>query len=226
MAIITAATWTAHTGISTTGADATSVAEFCAAVDAAIRRVIYPFRAEAATITDQIIDAPLDNVLVLPAVPVRSITSLYLKWGANGDPTAFTSADLLTPYTDYYLPIDDDYNSWSRSGRVYRRGASVWGYEMRRPLGRLAVDENPCRGAIKVTYTVGPASGVPADIIAAAVTAVTYLYLRRSTMVIPTSESWNGYSKGASILPNQMQGALHSTDALSLLTPYLTVGIA
>lgn len=193
MAIITPPQWNSWRGVTVTGDDLTSAAAICAAVDQAVRRDIYPFVPEPVTITDHVFDAPIGNVLLLPVIPVRGITSLYARWGANGDASAFTGDDLLTAYTDYYLPVDDPVRGYSRSGMVYRRNSSSWGYEYRRPVGRLAWDTDPNRGAVKATWLAGPTS-VPDDLFGVACQAVTMLYNRRTLGAPTTSEGWNGYS--------------------------------
>ena len=217
MAIITPTSWQAYRGTAVTGDDLTSAGAICAAVDAAIRREIAPFEPEPLILTDRILDAPIGHVLELPVLPVRSVTSVYLHWGANGDPSAFTSDDLLTAYTDYYLPVDDHVRDYSRSGLVFRRGASTWGYEYRRPYNRLAWDVDPNRGAVKVTFLAGPTS-VPDDLFGVAAQAVTMLFNRRTTGTPTTSEGWNGYS--ASYAAPFLVSFLQSPDVQSVLTYY------
>lgn len=217
MAIITATTWQAYRGTTVTGDDLTSAAAICAAVDQAIRRAIFPFVPEPTTVTDCVFDAIVGPALELPVIPVRSITSLYVRWGANGDATAFTSDDLLTNYDDYYLPIDDPVRAYSRSGVVHRRGGVSWGYELRRPYGRLAWAVDPNRGAVKVTMACGPTS-VPDDLFMVAANAVTLLYTRRSTGAAYASESWNGRSQ--SLAGPFLSGALSTPDALEVLANY------
>lgn len=225
MAIVAQNLVEAHSGTTFTGADATSVQTMCGAVDAALKRLVWPFQPEPVTVTNQLLDAPMNNVLQLPLLPVRSITNLYLHWGASGDPTQFdTTNDLLANYTDYYMPIDDSVNTWSRTGRVFRRGASVWGYEMVRRLGRLYVEADVNRGAVMASYAAGCLS-VPADLQAAAVTAVLLLFQRRKLGAPVQSESWNGYSYGLSG-PFTAEAAVRSPEVLALLAPYLTVGVA
>lgn len=223
MAIVTAATWQSFTNQTVTGAAATSVAAICTAVDAAVKRAIYPFYPEPTTITDCVLDAPMSNSLLLPVVPVRSLTSLYLRPGANGEVTAFTSDDLLTVNSDYWLQIDRPIEGYSRGGLVRRRGASIWGYEVRRPLGRLAPTLDPNRGAIKVTFAAGP-SAVPSDIEAAAILAVSILYDRKERGVSLGSESWNGYSSSVAG-PFGAEAAINTPDIAAMLLPYKSVHI-
>lgn len=223
MAILSLSKFLTLSGITST--DATRDASLTAIlleVDAAIKRAIYPFVPESSTLTDKIIDAPHhSNILTLPVVPVRSITSIYLHPGANGDASLFTSDDLLTANTDYYMPLDDPVNAYSRSGRVFRRGVSIWGVEYRRPLSRLSHELDPDRGAIKFTAAVGPSS-VPADIEQAAFLMTALIYARRTTGLPFGSESWNGYS-ASNAGPFTATGALYSPDIKALLSPYMTL---
>ena len=225
MAIVSLSTVQDYTGDSYTGANATSIERFCMAVDTAVKRMIFPFRPEPVTVSSQLIDAPMNNILQLPLVPVRSITSLYLHWGANGDSTQFDlTNDILTNHDDYYMPIDDAINSWSRTGFVYRRGASTWGYEMIRRLGRLFVEEDPNRGAILANYVAGCAT-VPADIESAAVMAVVLMYQHRKKGAPVQSEGWNGYSYSLSA-PFTAEAAIHTPEVQALLSPYINIAIA
>ena len=100
---------------------------------------------------------------------------------------------------------------------MFRRGASTWGYEYRRPYNRLAWDVDPNRGAIKVTFLAGPTS-VPDDLFGIAAQAVTLLFARRTTGMPVTSEGWNGYS--ASYASQFLTGYLTTPDALDVLSNY------
>lgn len=222
-AIVTAPEYQAHTNQTFTGSALTSLTHICRMVDAAIRRNIAPFHPEPTTVTNQILDAPMGNELYLPIVPVRSITTLYLRWGANGESAAFTSDDLLTVNDDYYMPIDDAIRNYSRHGKVYRRGAGIWGYELHRHLGRLSNTPRPNVGAIKITYTAGPLS-VPDDLVMAADLMVSLILQRRTTGVPYASESWNGYS--ASIPQQFLTSALASPDVQEILGRYQTIHVA
>lgn len=191
-------------------------------VDAAIRRAIRPYLPEPVTVTDAILDAPRGNVLSLPCVPVRSITSLYLRWGANGDASLFDAGDLLAANTDYYLPLEYP-EAHSRSGDVYRRGRSSWGYERRWPVGRLAPNLDPARGAVKATFAAGPAS-VPSDLASAAFFATMLLYDRRERGAPLSSESWGGRSESVA---GQFSATsvIESPEVAAMLRPYQTVRI-
>ena len=125
MAIIDAADYAAQTNQTFTVAQKQAIGRICSSVDAAIKKLIYPFYPEPVTLTDVVLDAPTGNTLILPALPVRSITSLSVHWWANGDPSVFTSDDLWTQYDDYYLPLDHPVEGYSRSGLVYCRNGSV-----------------------------------------------------------------------------------------------------
>lgn len=197
MAVIDSSAWLSRTGISVSGADATSVTNFCSDVSAILTRKCYPVALEPKTLTLWAMDAPPSNELFLPLRPCRSITALYLALGANGDSTQATSDTLLTVNDDYWMPLDDALNNWSRSGRVLRRGSSVWGAEYRRPLNRLGYATDPNRGAIFISGSFGPASGVIDGAQAAAAVAVTLMFQRRKTGAPVQSESWGGYSYSA-----------------------------
>lgn len=217
MPLVTPISWQDFRGVAVTGDDLASATAICAMVDQAIRRQIYPFVPEPVTITDHVFDAPVGHKLTLPVIPVRSITSLYVRWGANGDSTAFTADNLLTPYTDYWMEQDDPVRGYSRSGLVYRRGSSSWGCEWVRPVNRLASDLGPNRGAVKATWLAGPAS-VPDDLFGVAASAVTLLFNRRLSGTPVTSESWNGYSY--STPAPFLTSFLQTPDVLDVLNQY------
>lgn len=224
MAIITPSVFASYTGQTYTGADLVALTNWCNGVDATIKRLLKPYVPEPTTLTDLILDAPIGNILLLPAIPVRSITSLYLRPGANGVVADFETEDLLTAGDDYFLPLDSPVESYSLSGRVLRRGASSWGVERRRPVGRLADTLDPHRGAVKATFDAGPTS-VPHDILAAAVSAVALMFSYRTTGVPLSSESWNGRSESNSG-PFTSEAAVNSPNVLAALRPYRQVGIA
>lgn len=223
MAIITSALWTAATGQTLTGADATALTAWCSYVDAAVKRLVSPFVLEATTYTDKVCDAPTRDVLYLPVYPIRSITSIYFNPNANGEVAAFTSDYLLTANDDYYMPIDDP-DGYSRWGKVFRRGFSGWGYEWQTFINRLAPTLTSNRGAIKYTVAAGPAS-VPDDVVAACVLAVSMLMQRKEGGVPSTSEGWNGgsFSAAASYLATSV---LQSPDCQLFLSKYMPVACA
>jgi hypothetical protein len=217
MAIITSSIYQTLSGVEYTGEGLAALNVWCLAVDSAIKRALHPYVPEPATYTDKIMNAPPTMSLVMDAFPVRSITSICLNWGANGDPTAFTADDLLDPYTDYYLPIDPVYG-YSNTGIVYRRGARFWGWEYTWGIGRLGYNLNPCIGAIKATYEVGPTS-TPTAIVGAASLAVSLLMNRRATGAPAQSEGWNGYNYSAAsqLLATSI---LDHPDVAAMLAPY------
>jgi len=227
MAILTLSAFKARAGITSTDAtrDA-SLDQLLADVDAAIKRAIRPFLPEPVTFTDIVLDAPRGNVLELPLVPVRSIASLYLNLGARGDATEFTADYLLVANSDYWMPLDDAVAGYSRSGRVFRRGLAAWGFERLFGIGRLAAQIDPCRGAIKVTFSAGPTS-VPTDLALAAFLATTLIYQRREKGGPLSSESWNGRSESVAG-PFTAGAALDSPDVAQLLRPYqgTRIGVA
>jgi len=216
--IITSGQYTAWTGQGATGADLLALANHCAAVSDAILKYLRPYSPVPLTVTDAILDAPTGNVLLLPATPVRGDPTIYYRPGAGGDVAAFTSDNLLTAGTDYYMPVNA-FDGWSRSGQVFRRGKSSWGQEWVYANSRsLAATINPNRGAIKVTYAAGETS-VPDAVRQAAQLMVSLTFNRRKTGMPLSSESWNSYSYGASG-PFSATAALASPDVAALLREF------
>jgi hypothetical protein len=195
MAIIDATTWQGLTSNSVSGGDLAAVSALSDAVSDVITRMCYPNVLEPTTFTLAAFDAPLGNVLLLPR-PIRSISAIYLVPNANGDPSGCNSTTLLADYSDYMLDISDKVANISRTGRVYRRGASWWGFEWRWPIGRLAPAIDPNRGALFVSGEFGPSSVSPAVQLAAS-SAVTLLYERRKSGAPLNSENWGGYGYSA-----------------------------
>jgi hypothetical protein len=196
VAIIDASTWSSLTTNSVSGDDLVAVEALCSAVSDVITRMCYPNVLEPVTFTLACFDAPLGNVLLLPR-PVRSITAIYLVPDANGDPSGCNSTTLLTNYSGYMLDISDKVANISRTGIVYRRGASWWSFERRWPIGQLASAVESNKGALFVSGEFGPASVAPAVQLAAS-SAVSLLYERRKKGAPLNSESWNGYSSSLS----------------------------
>lgn len=220
MAIIDAASWQAATGQTVTGADLTALSLICAAVDAAIKQYLRPLVPEPVLVEDRILDAPLGQSLLLPVLPVRQIDELSVNYTANGDPDLFTVDDLLTEFTDYYLPLDDwleEYN-FSRSGRVLRVGWSSWGADRVNPLGRLGWGYAPARGAVKVTFRAG-LPFVPADIQQAAVLATTKYRLSQKLGTQAASASLNGASY--SLPGGALMGILADPTIMQMLSGYV-----
>jgi hypothetical protein len=221
VAIGTLAGYLAHAGISSTDAtrDA-SLSAILVTTEAAIKRLCYPFLFEPQTLTDVILDAPwASDTLLLPALPVRSITSLYYNPAGKGLAANFDSTHLLSANVDYQLVIDDFVNNWSRAGRVRRLNRSVWGVGYLRPLGRLGFGPQPEAGSIKLTAAVGCAS-VPAEVSQALYLATALVYARRSGAPV-TSSSWNGYSESLAG-PFTTTAAVNSPDVMQLLAPYVS----
>ena len=217
MAVVTRSLVTEYSGTTFTGADATSVDAYCAAVDAAIKRLLKPYYPEPATVT-LYCDAPPSDVLLLPYRPVRSITSIYYRSDGNGVSANFTS-DYLIDNTDgdeYALRLDP-ITSENGVGDVLRIGR-LWGGRYVSPPERLGWKLEPEPGALKITAAVGPAS-VPKDIEAAAVLAVQLLYEARETGIPMSSSSWNGYSESNANEYNA-DGVLMTPRIWGLLAPY------
>jgi hypothetical protein len=228
MAILTLAEYKTFLGVTDTDTarDASwtaIIAEVCDAINQACR----PWLFEPTTVT-AIVDAPLDDQLVLPVIPVRSITSLYLNWTASGDPAAFTSDNLLTQYTQYWLEIDDPVNSYSESGIVYKRAGSWngqnWGGERRWPVQALGSTLEVGRGAIKVVLAAGTLT-VPANVQLAACLMTSLIFNRREKGAPLNSESWNAYSYSTNSAITAM-GAINSPDVVGLLRRYMTPQVA
>jgi hypothetical protein len=218
VAIIDSAGWTARTGITLSGADATALSAACLAVGEAIELQCRPFLFEPATVTG-VCDAPTRASLYLPVCPIRSITSLWLNPDANGDSSAFTSDHLLTQYTDYYLPLDP-VNGYSRWGEVLRRGSPSWGCERPTLYDRLAPNMTPARGAVKYTVAAGTLT-VPDDVAYAASLAVSKLMASRQFGAQVTSASLNG---GSYSLPaDAVRGALLDPTVAGLLMKYTPI---
>lgn len=193
MAILTAEDYQRGTGQSFTGSDLVAIETMCVEVSALIERMCYPFIAEPKALTLAAFDAPAGNVLLLPR-PIRSISAIYVRFGANGDSSTLTAADLLTNYTDYILDISDPFAGISRTGIVYRRGPSrLWGWEYRYPPDSLAGSLESRKKAVFVSGNFGEASVNPIAQ-AAARAAVALLYDRRKKGAPATSQSWNGAS--------------------------------
>lgn len=214
--LLDVATWMEDTGnTSLSIADQRVVGRMITRLTEVLTRKCYPHLLAPKTLTLFALDAPPTNVLILPARPCRSISALYLKYGANGDSSGLTSADLLENYTGYVLDVDDALTGWSRSGKVYRRGASVWGHQVRRNVGRLAGVVEPYRKCVFVSAAVGPAAVNPAAT-AAMTVALTLMFERRQKGGAVNSESWNGYSAS---YPGQVtaEAAVNSPEVIGIL---------
>lgn len=220
MAILTAEVYEELTAQSFTGDNRQSIVGWCAAVSNAILRAIAPFYPEPITVTDAILDGPASRDLLLPIIPARSITSVYVNPSGYGLLANFTADHLLdnTGNEEYQLLIDDKIRNYSRSG-ILRRVKNVWGASYVTAPTRLAPVLEPSRGNVKVSYLAGPAT-VPPEIEAAAVMAVSILYNRKETGLVASSESWNGYSRGLAG-PGLETSVLSNPDIQALLADYL-----
>jgi len=220
VAILSVDGFCARTGLAPTGSDLEALTAAVSDVCDEIVRAAGGNTFERATYTDIVIDAPWnDRHLRLPQWPVSSITSLYLNWDAKGDSSAFTSADLLTNFSDYRLVIDDFVNAMSRRGKVEILTRPYWAMWQERPYGMLTPRPRNCPGCVKVSFVAGYA--VPPDALQRGATvAAQLLYLRRKTGVPLTSSSWNGRSvsyDGAFTA----SAAIHSPDAWASLRHFL-----
>ena len=157
---------------------------------------------EATTYTI-VLDAPPSNVLILPYAPVIYAPTespaidfqLYFNSGANGDPSAFTSDNLLTIFEDYVLQVGRTDTRTFPSG-IVRSLRGPWLLNRERPTYSLATKLVPCYGAIKVVYKAGYET-VPASLKGAINLAARKLFHARKFGVPLTSESLNGYSYSA-----------------------------
>lgn len=234
MALSSLALYKAAIGYTATARDH-AYAALLAAVEQAVKNRCRK-RLEPETYT-VVLTPPPSARLALRQTPVRSVTSLWVNAAANGDPAAFTSDHLLTPYTDYWLEVGED--GMSHTGIVWRVGGRAWGAGGMVGGGSLAawtpavspvllaggggltrsITPNP--GSVKVTYAAGyPAT--PEPVLAAIHMAVSRLFDLRRTGVGLGSESWNGYSRGlAAVDPKAVAGVLSSPEIHGLLAPYI-----
>lgn len=216
------------TDLGITGTDATrdaALTAMLASVEAAIKKLCHPYQFEAVTETDYL-NAPWNSPwLVLPLVPVRSITSIHYNPLAFGVSANFDSEHLLTApgddvtNPDYVLETDMRPEGWSRSGRVRRLNRATWGVQYVRPLARLGSGPEVESRCLKVVYAAGHTS-VPADVTQALYLATRLVYERRTGTPL-TSEGWNGYSAGYAG-PFTATAAVTSPDVYQMLSPYLS----
>jgi hypothetical protein len=214
-ALISADLWMQSAGQEYTGDDLDALTAWCGAVESAVRKFLRPYSPDPKVLTDHVMDCPTGNVLTLPVLPVRTLTSIHWLAGANGDATLLDTADnLLTANTDYWMPVDP-FDGVSRTGKVYRRGRSSWSGEQRYPNRRsLAPVEEPGRGELLINAACGEAA-VREEVTGACVLMVSHLMQRRKTGAPYASESWNGYSR-TSATPF-LVAALYSPDVQALL---------
>lgn len=218
MAIVTAAVWQAWANQTLTGGDLTSLGVICNQVDAAIKSRINR-TIEQATYTDFVFDAPTTNVFSLARYAPIAVSGFELAYNANaqGDPTAFTSDDVLTMYSDYILDVGPDTQASSLSGLcINLKGA--WGVQGWRPNYSIAFQTVGIPGSLQVTFQGGYAT-VPNDLVEAACLAVSKIRQLRKLGSAVQSESWNGesYSLGGQAF---MYGILGDPVIAGLLNPY------
>lgn len=139
------------------------------------------------------LDALPSTELLLPQLPVQaSGLQIWVNWSANGDPSLFTSDDLLTNYTDYMLDTAPDDASVSHTGIVRLTGGAWWGVRGQRNGYVLASKIVPVRKAVKVVYTAGY-TVVPASITMVVNLITAKLFTMRKLGQPLNSENLNGY---------------------------------
>lgn len=219
--ILDAPGYTALTGITYAGADATALAGWLSCIDAALKRMLLPYLPEQTTVTQDVLDAPPRRDLLLRYRPVQSITSLWFSEQADGVIAAFDLVnDLFVSGTQYQLHIDDPINGVSRSGIVRRLDRDVWSSRRWGAPGTLSRQIAGCRGAVLCTYVAGDVT-VNADIQAAACLVASKAMNSRKFGAQPGSASLNGASYS---LPGQQlaEGMLRAPDVIGYLRAYMT----
>ncbi len=220
MAIVTATVWQNWANQTFTGTRLSSLAAICGQVDAAIKARLKR-TIEQATYTNWVFDAPSTNVFSLARYAPILVSGFTLSYNANaqGDPTAFTSGDVLTMYRDYLLKVGPDTQASSSNGQVINlKGA--WGVQGWRPNYSIAYQTVGIPGSLMATFTGGYAN-VPQDLVEAACLAVSRVLGEKDYGTQVGSESWNGYSynlPGVGLLVN---GILGSANVRGLLEPYV-----
>jgi hypothetical protein len=202
-------------------------AAWCGAVSRAIEDACRPFRFEPVTLTNQIYDAPVDQILTLRVRPVRSIASIYFRADANGVASRFevgSSTTYLLDNTDgeeYILDADDDLTGFALKGQV-RRTNSEWGYQWWRPPTLLAHRLQAQQRCLLVNYSAGFTS-VPEAVQGAAAHTVTKMMRSRKLGTQVTSASLNGasYSLPAAAVGNLWEDPV----VMGLLRRYMTVHV-
>lgn len=221
MAIITAGLWSSwsNTPLAEGSRELLSVQLICTQVDVAIKKRLKRI-VERQTISDLILDAPTTpNILLGRYAPI--VISSFQCWVnqlAQGDPTAFTTNDLLTQYRDYALDKDPEDRTLSPGN--LRRIGRAWGISYRQRMTQLAPQFDPNYGAVKVSFT-GGWEVIPQDIVQAACLGVSMTLAVRKHGYIKGSESWNGYSYNIPGVGLMVNGIIGSPDLLSLLNPYI-----
>lgn len=221
-AVITAETYMEATGQTLTGAALLALRAVCASADRAIKDLCRPHALTPTTVTDAVLDAPPERVLRLPVVPVRSVTSLYFRYAAKGDPSVFTSDDRLVEFTDFYMPVDP-VDGFSPTGHVLTLNRGAWAAEYYRRVGRLADTLGPAPGAVKCSWLAGPA-GVAANVFEAAKLVVSKLRLAGRFGGQPTGASLNGASY--TLAASAVAGVFSDPTIADLLRRHLSIGVA
>lgn len=168
-----------------------------------------------------ILDAPTKAEFQLTRWAPVNISGflLYFNPGAKGDPSQFTSDNLLTMYSDYLLDVGPDTSTSSLSG-VVRSLTGGFGVSYRRPRNMLATQAIPTYGALKVSFS-GGYPVLPEDLVEAACIAVSKIIGVRKYGMQVGSESWNGYSYNLPGVGLMTQGILGTPDILTVLNRYV-----
>lgn len=223
MPVVSYDDWRLFTGNNLTSPQQGAVSAICAAVSEAIKRETGRVL-ERATYS-KVLDAPVSSqIRLLRWAPlVIEDMEVYLNQYANGDPTAFTSTSLLTPYVDYTFAAGDD-GLTIPSGVLTRIGYGgqemPWGGGSYFPPYSLTPQRKPQRGSIKVVFS-GGYYPIPMDLRQAAVQAVTKIWRAQPFGGQLGSESWNGYSYG---LPSAALAALADPAITMTLDRYRNYG--
>lgn len=207
MAIVTSAIWQSWANQTLSGGDLTSLGVICGQVDAAIKSKL-DRTIEQATYTGLVFNAPPTKVFDLARYAPITVSNFALYYNANaqGNPSGFSSSDLLTMYTDYILDVGPDTQASSLSGLVINlKGA--WGVQGWRPNYSIAFQTEGIPGSLQATFQGGYAT-VPNDLIEAACLAVSKIRQLRKLGSGVQSESWNGdsYSLGSGAFVNGILG--------------------
>lgn len=188
--LTTLAAYKAWLGYSASDRDAIYTAIITGVDDAVKRYLKQNIEQQTYTI---VMDAPNDVNFSLPQLPVTITgTQLYVNWFANGDPSAFTSKDLLTLYTDYIIDPSPDDATVSTTGLV-RFMQGWWGVWYQRNGYILTPKAVPAYGAMKIVYQAGYAT-IPQSIVEAVNLITSKIYNMRRLGLPLVGESLNGYS--------------------------------
>jgi len=216
MALGTLAEFVTRNELSLTTAQETAVAGVIGECEDAIKELCRPTMLEPGTATLHVLNAPWNSqYLFTPCRPVRSITALYIRRDAKGDPSLFTSDYLKVAYTDYRLVIDRQPEGWGMAGKIEILNMSVWGVARRRPYNQLGWGVTDEPGSVAVSYTYGFPTILP-RVTTALYTATAMLLARRKLGVMASSASLNGASYSLAG-PATATAVVHSPDVLASL---------